>query len=94
MQNQRLNYPVCIQQIFNFKTDKDIYQYQVEKKMKWNQSKGIYEYTYKKNIQKGTFTLIELAKNFQITGFEENNERILQILSSVERFKIFWILMK
>ena len=43
----------------------------------------------KKNMQKGTFTMIELAKNFQITGFEENNERILQILSSVERFKIF-----
>ena len=43
----------------------------------------------KKNIQRGTFTLIELAKNFQITGFEEINERILQIYQVLKDSKFF-----
>ena len=46
-----LNYRVFIHQIFNFKTDKDIYQYQVEKNEEIQQ-KGFVNILTEKIIQK------------------------------------------
>jgi Ca2+-binding EF-hand superfamily protein len=85
-----LNYRVFIHQIFNFKTDKDIYQYQVEKNEEIQQ-KGFVNILTEKIIQRGgTFTLIELVKNLQIADFEGNKRmNIDNFIKVLQRCKIF-----
>ena len=85
-----LNYRVFIHQIFNFKTDKDIYQYQVEKNEEIQQ-KGFVNILTEKIIQRGgTFTLIELVRNLQMSDFEGNKRmNIDNFIKVLQRCKIF-----
>ena len=85
-----LNYRVFIHQIFNFKTDKDIYQYQVEKNEEIQQKGFVNLLTEKITQRGGTFTLIELVKNLQMADFEGNKRmNIDNFIKVLQRCKLF-----